>query len=336
MTHKETLQSILKNAFVAGTGGRHLRADCPFCGKEGHFYINIGKAFFKRHGKYVGCWDCKKCKRKGPLPALLKKLDKLYLIKDDMIEVDYTKPLTSVIGLKEEQKPIKRLTEITPPVGWKRMYDHPYLRSRGWTDDDFEYYHVGMTKLLPRYRDRIILMILEDYEYKAFVARSLKTKEWIKDYNRRARLEGKRKYLRYDNSEHDFGQLLFGIDDIVSGTTHTVIVVEGPFDKQNVDLQLQLREISQLACVCSFGNTLSPIQAQKLLNKGVRNIIILYDPDAVKESKNASYRLQDFDSVLVGYHSTKDPGELNQNEMLDVMDNLQDRFSFYRNTVQKL
>lgn len=45
---------------VSESSGEHAIADCPLCGKTGHFYINLGS----------GLWDCKRCGESGNLYSL--------------------------------------------------------------------------------------------------------------------------------------------------------------------------------------------------------------------------------------------------------------------------
>ena len=61
----EVLKMVLINPREASKN--HYQADCPFCLKGQHFYIN--RTTFK--------WDCKKCSEFGNLYKLLKKVDAL-------------------------------------------------------------------------------------------------------------------------------------------------------------------------------------------------------------------------------------------------------------------
>jgi DNA primase len=46
------------------TGQTQAKGDCPFCGKESHFYVNAKD----------GRWDCKSCLESGNVSSFLSKL----------------------------------------------------------------------------------------------------------------------------------------------------------------------------------------------------------------------------------------------------------------------
>ena len=347
MDYRLTLQNILPHpVYESGHSGDHLVCRCPFCGKEDHFYINWQRAFKKRGSKYIGSWDCKKCGEAGSLPRLLKQLGRLDILHDSHREVDLTKPLVNKINITSEHEEELELEvpNKRPPLGWRRVYDHAYLRSRGFTDFEFNKYKVGVTKMYSKLKDFVVILIEEDSECKGYVARSLKSKEdldtlnsAIKEYNKSVsdpRMR-KRKKLRYDNSPNtDFAKLLLGIDELTDRTKSTILV-EGFMDKLNVDRLLQLDAQEHTKCVATFGKKISSVQIAKLQNKGIQNIVVLFDPDAVKDSKKYAFELEKYFNTLVGFLKDKDPGDLNEQELTDVLQSLEVPSKFNVSRVQK-
>ena len=66
--------------------------DCPFCGKESHFYIDKTSQLF----------DCKKCGESGNIYKLLRFVDKLYLLQGSTVEARET--IASVRSILEEER----------------------------------------------------------------------------------------------------------------------------------------------------------------------------------------------------------------------------------------
>ena len=147
--------------------------------------------------------------------------------------------------------------------------------------------------------------------------------------------EGGYKYQRWRNSDNiPFEKILLGYDEI-NEKTDIVYIVEGATDKFNVDKELKLYEKDNKKCVCSFGKKLSLYQIKKLQLKGVKNIILLYDPDGVEESKNYGKLLHNyFEIVQIGFLIDKDPGEMLEEDFQKVFQNLKDYFTFTLSHVQ--
>ena len=208
----------------------HFISNCPFCDKEKHFYINIYKFNKKKLGKYINSWDCKSCSRKGNLPTLLKKLGKIHLLEGEEILIAVQLPLLGQVEAEEEadklDTPLRRF-----PTGFKRLTDNEYLRSRGFTEYEFFRYLVGETKILKKFKDYIIIAVEEGGQPKAYLARSILSKEKIDRINADRKRRGvKKKYLRWRNSTDEYSKLLMGIDSVMFNT-EWVVLVEGFFDK---------------------------------------------------------------------------------------------------------
>ena len=124
--------------------------DCPFCHKSLHLYINIKTQVFQ----------CKKCWTEGSVYKLLKQLDKTYLMGDKSIEYkDNIKSIQEILEQQREKVELRELPEKKMPVGFKICKNNRYLKSRGISNDDCEYYKIGKTDLVTKYDNYILFPI---------------------------------------------------------------------------------------------------------------------------------------------------------------------------------
>jgi len=306
----------------------HFIAQCPFCDKEAHFYINVHKFNRKKVGRYISSWDCKSCSRKGNLPTLLKKLGKIHLLEGEEILIATKLPMLGEKPKEDEEEnlylPVKKL-----PAGFKRQKANKYLIERGFTELEFDKYTVGQTKILKKYRDYIIIAVEEAQKPRAFLSRSIYTKEKIDRINAGYKAKGlKKKYPRYRNSTDEYSKLLLGIDEIMFNT-NWVVLVEGFFDKVKVDQAMRLDDSPDIKCCCTFGKEISTNHIKKLKRKGVKNIIIIQDPDAIEHTKHLAFRIEsEFNEVLVGFTGHKDLGDSSYQEVIEVFEGLKTPFQF--------
>lgn len=289
---------------------------CPWCSKEKHFYIN----------KHTQLFDCKKCGVTGSIYKLLKHLDKTYLLGDKSVEL--TEQIKSIRQLQSEsnaEQTIEELPKRNMPPGFRICVANKYLISRGITKKDCKRYHIGETRILFKYRNYILFPIYDNKEIRGFVGR----------YSNKVVPKDK---LRYNNSlDTDFASLLYGYDEIVSGETETVIIVEGIFDKISVDKKLGLWDDNSVKCVCTFGKKISNVQIRKLVAKNIANIVLSWDFDALKEIKSYGIELEKYFNVSVAVsRNKKDIDECTQEEVIDVFNNIQPITNFYINVVGKL
>jgi 5S rRNA maturation endonuclease (ribonuclease M5) len=318
--------------------GDHIIGDCPFCNKEGHFYFNTVKALKKKQGRFVGCWDCKKCLRQGNIVSLLQQVGSLHLIQGEylgdieVLDNPFDQKLEEVV---DEVNVLAK--EIKPPVGFKRvMYDEYLSGERGWTPEHYNKFEVGYTRLSSKLENYVIILIKEANRVRGYLARSKLSKAEIKEINKQRKLEGRKdKYLRYSNSTGaEFNKLLGGYEEIVF-TTKWVILVEGIFDKTAVDRALGLDRIQEMKCCFTFGKDVSREQILKLKRKGIRGVILIQDPDAVESSKAIGLMLdKEFDKVLMGFSGEHDLGDSSDSEILDIFENLKPPLSFSKDIVQ--
>lgn len=336
LVEEKEVISLLK-AKKSGTKGWYsCREVCPYCKKENHLAIIFGK---------ISSFVCKRCDEKGTLFKLLKELNRLDLVKSNQ---SFTP--NSTIPILKEEEPIKKENFIFPlknrPLGFKRIYSNDYLESRGFTRRQFEIFEIGITSLDPKVRDTYVIFILknDDNECIGWLARSIKSKEEIDFINKENKKLKKLPYLRWINSEDtDFSKFIFGINEVVINKTTTMILVEGITSKSNVDNLLSLYDSDEIKCGCSFGKNISIDQIKLLKNKNIKNIIVLQDPDAIKETKQHIFALEIYFNVEVGFipfkddkGKYKDPGNLNLNELLFILNHLQTPLKYYLSKTEML
>ena len=297
--------------------GQYIIDVCPFCGKSKHFYIN----------KYTQLFDCKKCGVTGSIYKLLKHLDKTYLIGDKSVEL--TEQIKSIRqALQEEldnEQKIEELPKRNMPPGFRICVANKYLTSRNITRKDCKRYNIGETTVVFKYRKYILFPIYDNGEIRGFVGR----------YGDKVVPRDK---LRYNNSlDTDFASLLYGYDEIISGETETVIIVEGIFDKISCDKKLGLWDDNSVKCVCTFGKKISNAQIQKLIAKNITNIILSWDFDALKEIKSYGIELEKYFNVSVAVSThKKDIDECTQDEVIEVFSKVQPIGDFSVNVIGKL
>lgn len=279
--------------------GQYIIDVCPFCGKSKHFYIN----------KQTQLFDCKKCGVTGSIYKLLKHLDKTYLLGERSVE--FTKQIKSIRQLLQEElsteQTIEELPKKSMPPGFRLCVANKYLTSRGITRTDCKRYNIGETTVVFKYRKYILFPVYDGGEIRGFVGR----------YGNKIIPRDK---LRYHNSlDTDFASLLYGYDEIISGETETVIIVEGIFDMINISKQLELDNHKEVKCVCTFGKKISDIQIRKLIVKNVTNIILSWDFDALKEIKSYGMELERYFNVFVCVcEDKKDFGDCNTKEIMKL------------------
>jgi len=271
--------------------------DCPFCNKERHFYISVKTQL----------WDCKKCGESGNIYKLLSHLNKLYLVVGSTIQ--YKEKIQSIIDVSDDVSDIAvpDMKTVTMPAGWKVVQSDDYLIGRRITNKQCEKYQIGRTNLLRKYKDYILIPIYQDGEIKGF-------------FGRYAAAKVPKGVPKYNNSKGvNFAALLGGYDEIIRGEIYTVVLVEGVFDKIKVDTALRLHGKDFIKCCYTFGKKISDIQIQRLVEKGVCNVILLYDFDAVREMKSYSTELDKWFTVSVTYTNKKDIDECTDQEAWEVL-----------------
>lgn len=294
--------------------------DCPFCGKESHFYID----------KTSQLWDCKKCGESGNIYKLLRFVDKLYLLQGATIEeretIQSVRQSLAVVDEDENEAESVTLPSVSMPVGWRIFKGgNSYLNGRGLSNAEIVRYEMGETRMFKKYQNYILVPIRDGGEVRGFIGR----------YAAKHVPEDK---LRYNNSVGtEFGSLLFGYDEIIAGETNTVILVEGIFDKISVDRFLGLWDGPEVKCVATFGKKISGVQINKLIAKQIRRVILLYDFDAVKDIKRYGLELEKFFITDITFTAkSKDIDECTPEEAVEVFSRFYKPKAFAEDVIGKL
>ena len=290
--------------------------DCVFCGKEGHMYVNKNTQLF----------DCKKCGEYGNIYKLLSHLGKTYLLGGRTIQADdEIRSLKSLNESEDEEVVLEELPVVKMPAGWKVSKNSTaYLLGRGISAADCVRYNIGDTKLVSKFKNYVLIPIYDNNKVRGFIGR----------YGSKQVPDGK---LRYNNSiGTEFAKLMFGYDEIVSGETSTVVLVEGIFDKIAVDKTLGLWDSNEVKCVCTFGKKISAYQIEKLKSKNVHRVLLLYDFDAIKDIKKYGLVLEQNFVTNIVYTTKKDIDECTRDEALKVFEHPQRPSEFNVNTIGKL
>ncbi len=271
---------------------------CPYCGhKGGKFGIYVGvetdrKKLFMSH-----CFSCGHTTTE--LNDLLNDINRPDLMLEETASFAPVE-IPKFYSLNEEEID-DELCKVDMPEGWKRCYRNSYLKSRGFTFDDYDFFPVGTTRGLNwKYDDYVIFPIMDNNDIVGYIGRHTWSKDTIDEYNKKAKRNNKFQILRYNNStENDFSKLLYNYDAVVDDVTKTVILVEGVFDVIALTRKLELYESPWVTPVATFGKKISDTQIYKLQAKGVDTVIIGYDGDAVKSINAAAEKLEDYFDVYI-------------------------------------
>lgn len=301
-TDKEFLIAELARELgaVQDGGGKNLIARCPFCGKEGKFGVYIGPPTTRKMPFMSHCFSCG---RSTVTPEhLFEQIGRMDLVITPTADLDAPLDTTLLFPLEEPEPEIDDSLELVSLPGFfRRCFTHPYLKERGFTSDDFEYFIVGTTRELNRrWDDYVIFPILDGGDTVGYVGRHTWPKSHIDAHNRKAKRNGEYKILRYRNSvENDFMKLLYNYDAVIDNETDTVILVEGIFDVVALVRGLDLYDNPRIAVVATFGKKISRTQVFKLQSKGVRKVVVGYDGDAVEAVKKTATELSEWFEVRV-------------------------------------
>lgn len=319
---KLTLEKLLEllPGFRVDHRGKNITGSCPECGHN-EFGVSLDE------GHRFGCYRKNKCGFNGNIFTLLR-----YLGKMDEVLQEKVKELPKKIVTHPpfEDFDDLHLENITPPLGWKRVFDNPYLNDRGFTELDYNRYPVGITNLDPRLKKNYIVFLCEQQNnIKGWVSRRTQSKQQIDNINAIRKAQGLKPVVRYINSFSDFAKMCYGIDEI-DDQVKVLIIVEGIFDKINIDRLLNLHNRSDVKCIATYKAAISKEQIGLIMKHGpnIETSILLYDSDVIKSIKNSMNILQKYYNVLVGYHSTKDPGDMNNEDLDLVLSTLQSPIEF--------
>lgn len=283
---------------------RSSKLPCPFCGKSDKFGVILNESAISS----FHCFHAS-CGQKGSLFELFRKINRLDLL-DFEVDIDIRQKLTSF--LEDLQEEIVEPTEVLLPTGFTEISEHPYLNFRRWEKEDILNARVGISNFSSRLRDYLIFPLIEDSRVVGWLARSQRSKEWHKENLKKVKLGEAQLRLRYDNSPGvDFENLLGGIDDVNLGDR--VILVEGIMDRVGVRQYIRYNDIKSTSCCYTCGTNVTLPQIFKLLKKGVKHVILMYDFNTIK-------KVQEYALLLTNYFPIveiaeirdegKDPGNM--------------------------
>lgn len=304
-------------------GGRKnlIVETCPYCGHTGGKYgIYVGNETAHKKPFMAHCFSCGHSTR--TLEELLKDIGRLDLMVTETFDLGGGETLDDFSFMEDEKDELDdTLSVVEMPEHYKRTYHNKYLKQRGFTDDDYEYFPVGTTKGYNfKFDDYVIFPIIDNGDVVGYVSRHIWDKQKIDDYNRKARHNGEYQIMRYRNStDNDFVKLLYNYDTIVEGETDTVIIVEGIFDVVALTRKLNLYDNHRIAVVATFGKKISDVQMWKIQAKGVETVVIGYDGDATEAIKKTAEQLRDYFDVYVA--DIEDPtADFDSMDFWDVYD----------------
>lgn len=294
---------------------------CPHCGKSGgKFGIYLGKETERKRLFMSHCFKCGHTTT--TLEQLLELVGRLDLMPEERANLS-SLDIPDFLKLSDDEID-DSLAVVEMPEGWRRCFRDDYLKSRGFTSDDYEYFPVGTTRGLNfKFDDYVVFPIIDGGDTVGYVSRHTWSKDKIDRYNEKARWNGKYQKRRYNNStENDFVKLLYNFDAVVEDETDTVVLVEGIFDVIALTRALDWYENQAIACVATFGKKISQPQMLKLQSKGVRTIVVAYDADARDANIKAAEELSEYFDVFIANLSGagKDFDEMDFWEIYDVFD----------------
>jgi len=302
---------------------------CPSCGKWDKFGIRLTEKGGIVHCFYDGY--------KTSLYNFLKTIGKQKILGKFEYEVDDTfealdeNPFDIELDEKVTNNVVKK------PIGYKAFKtESPYLKSRNFNSHHYDIFKPGSSSFHPKLdKNYIIFLLYQNKELIGWLARSQHSKEWHKknlEAHKAGESELKLRY--YNHSKVEFSNILGGFDEVTPNTT-TIILVEGLFDKVNVDTQLNLNESDEIKCLVTFGDNITEPQVNLLRGfKNIQNIFLMYDFNTIDESKIAGLNLRCFKSVKVCLIKEEaDPGELDVIKIIELLENSTNYFDFFLNKV---
>lgn len=327
----EQLKSLIKNSHL-DFRKENIKGDCPKCGQN-----EFGISLSENHR--FGCYRLKSCGYKGNIFVLLKDLNRLEEFRENEgyqrgVELYLTKKIVET----QTEESIE-IETVSLPMGFRRIYDHDYLNSRGFTEQDYKDYKVGITNLDSKLSNYIIFVVEYEQRVVGYVARSLLTKTQIKSLNDLYKSQGIDKIiLRYKNSITNFSNLVYGVEEITS-ETRVIVVVEGIFDKINVDRHLYtlFGDTNFIVCIATFKCKVSPQQRRLVTNRGKDlEWWMFYDSDALKSIiETGQFLVQEGEKVFVIENKNEeiDPGEMNLSQIEECFKAIVSYEEFYQKNI---
>ena len=150
------------NARPDGSGKNLIVPTCPYCGKTGgKFGIYIGKEIGNKTLFMSHCFKCGRTTK--DVNQLLEDIGRPDLQLINKADLGPLQESDLLLLLDEEEEIDDELNPVEMPEGWKRCYRSPYLKRRGFTLDDFDYFQVGTTRGLNfKFDDYVVFPIIDN------------------------------------------------------------------------------------------------------------------------------------------------------------------------------
>lgn len=301
-------------------GNKNLICRCPYCDKEGKFGIYIGKETGRKKQFMSHCFSCGRSNQ--TLGRLLEDIGRMDLAVSQTTNLEVELDPELLFPLERDEEIDDSLGIVELPNFYRRSFSHRYLKARGFSMDDYEYFPVGTTRgLNRRFDDYVIFPVIDRGDTVGYVARHIWGKDEIDSFNRKAKVKGEYQIRRFNNStQNDFIKLLYNYDAVKEEQTNTVIIVEGIFDVVALTRKLELYDSVEIVIVATFGKKISNVQIYKLQSKGVKTVVLGYDGDAVEAIKQTASELSNYFDVLIAdiTDPTKDWQDLSTIEIFEI------------------
>lgn len=284
--------------------------DCPLCGAEGKFSVNVRTRKFR-------CFVCKPrlsfvalvALWEGSNEAAIRTILSGSAVRHNLAHIPRDEAARSL----DDRPPSWEPSPISPPPSFVQLDRHvPYTERRGFDLSTLIQMGAGICTS-GRFQDRLVFPVRRypDGAWIFFQARAT----WEKDQQLPSE-DGKIRYRKnlnpiVDDHAHYAmpGDVLMGLDWIQALGLDWAMMVEGPTDWLGVGP----------GAVATLGANLSDRQLSLLVRAGVRKIYLAWDPDAwVSQSPTkpspalaAAYRLSSlFELAVIHYSPGVDPGSL--------------------------
>lgn len=293
----DTERYVLSVQPDAARSGANLVCVCPHCEKEKLWVLTVDRDDIR-----APAWQCFFCGDSGRNAlSLIRRLEDCDTFKALELIHKFQKGNEPLIDLRrlveerligevevwsDEKNRVPLPDEFIPvQLGWKWKDLPRYFRERGIGPKKAHRYGLGWCED-GYFKDRMVVPVMSDGEVQFFVARYMKAKP----------PKGVKKTLYPKGAKP--GRFLFNYDR--AKFCETIRIVEGALDAIHVGK----------SAVASFGTTLSQYQLELLMRTAAKEIVIMWDRDAIDKAKALADRLADLWKVrVVELPDARDPDE---------------------------
>jgi hypothetical protein len=311
---KEQLQEIFQangiDILTRGTGD--VSIDCPFCGNEKKKCWVKGNVF-----------HCFRCEERGSVKYLFRQLNiapgEVGLSTEDLKRKAIRARNAMMRG--GTSKLNKKLQNTELPAGY-RLVDpankseacklaFKVLAKRGLDWDDALRWEVGYGAF-GEYVQHLIFPILD--HRKRFI--TFQARRFLGNF------DPKTKNPHDDGTTYSKTDALYGAQFMKKG--NAVVLVEGPFDAIYLNKIFRLLGLKYTALAC-LGHKMSPIQIQYLSSLQPRKVIVMFDSDVKRETKQTGIELASWLEVpvYISILENGDPDDLTPEQALEKINNAQ-------------